>query len=173
MPEGVLPKFLLHFHEASCFCLVPDQSLSVMEVQSFSWPEYFPSVLRITEFQGWKCAYSPHDLFVWFCLEMRKMRPRQAKRSAQGDMVSGRARTRILQVLLVLEEINPSLSSSQHSLCIQVEARWLCWPQLASALGCMTDGSMVWPSTNACALGLLGYTLGLPLTLGFTLNFFP
>lgn len=173
MPEGMLPKFLLHFHETSCFCFVPDQSLSVMEVQSFSWPEYFPSVLRITEFQGWKCAYSPQDLFVWFCLEMRKVRPRQAKRPARGDMVSGRARARISQVLLVLEEMNPSLSSSQHSLCIQVEARWPCWPQLAFALGYITGGSMVWPSTNAWALGSLGYTLELPLTLGVTLDFSP
>lgn len=52
MPEGMLSQLLLHSHKTFCFCLMPNQSLPVMEVQSFSQSEYFSSVLRITEFKG-------------------------------------------------------------------------------------------------------------------------
>lgn len=173
MPEGMLPQFLLSFHEASCFCLVLFKSPPIMKVQSLSWPDCFLSVLRITKFIGWKYAYNSHDPLVWFCLMIRKKVPGQAKWPDQGEMLSGRASTRIPQMLLVLEDMNSSLSSSQHSLCIQVDVPWPVWPQSAFAPGCITEGSTVWPSSTACVHGPLGYTLELLVTLGFTLDFFP
>ena len=50
--EGTPPQLLVHFHDAFCFRPVPYKSLSVVEVKSLFWPEYFPSVLRTTEFKG-------------------------------------------------------------------------------------------------------------------------